>query len=69
MNITDECISCSACVDECPSNAIFNAGSEYQVKGASFPAASEDHPFIVKELCDECKSCVEVCPVDSISAE
>ncbi len=68
MKITDECISCSACVDECPSNAIYNSGIEYELNGQTFPALSEEHPYIVAELCDDCKSCVEVCPVDSIVA-
>lgn len=66
MKIIDECISCNACVDECPSNAIQNAGADYEVNGETKAALSEDHPFIVPEMCDDCKTCVEVCPVESI---
>ncbi len=69
MKITDECISCSACVDECEHNAIYNAGEEYTVNGETRPAVSDDHTFIVSELCDNCKSCVEVCAVDAIVEE
>ncbi|MCE1188779.1 MAG: 4Fe-4S binding protein [Ignavibacteria bacterium] len=67
MKISDECIACSACIDECPSGAIQNAGSEYEVNGQTFAALSEDHPFVVAELCDDCKSCTEVCPVEAIT--
>ncbi len=69
MKITDDCISCSACIDECPSSAIYNAGSEHELNGSTFAPLSEDHPYVVGELCDDCKSCTEVCPVDSIVAE
>ena len=66
MKITDECISCSACVDECVNNAIYNSGEEYSINGKSHPALSDDHTFIVPELCTNCKTCVEVCAVDAI---
>lgn len=66
MVITDDCISCAACVDECEKNAIFNAGESYELNGEQKPAISDDHTFIVPELCSDCKSCVEVCAVDAI---
>jgi len=66
MVINEECISCNACVDECPNNAIYYPGAEYQLNGEAHAALSEDHPYIVKELCDDCKSCSEVCPTESI---
>ncbi len=66
MFINEECIDCSACVDECEQNAIFQAGEWYELNGDTRPPLSEDHSFIVTELCDECKSCVEVCAVDAI---
>lgn len=66
MVITDECINCAACVEECEHNAIYEAGVPYNVNGEEKAAVSEDHYFIAPELCDECKSCVEVCAVDSI---
>ena len=66
MFINEECIDCSACVDECEQNAIYKAGEEFQLNGETHAPLSEDHSFIVTELCDECKSCVEVCAVDAI---
>lgn len=66
MVVTDECINCAACIEECEHNAIYNAGDEYTVNGETRPALSEDHTFIVPELCDNCKSCAEVCAVDAI---
>ena len=49
--ITDECISCGACVDECPVDAI---------------TEGEDIYVIDAELCTDCGACVEVCPSDAI---
>jgi ferredoxin len=66
MYITDECISCSACADECENDAIYDAGLEYEIDGVTYEALDEDHTYIVSELCDGCKSCVEVCAVDAI---
>ncbi len=66
MFINDECINCSACVDECDNDAIYNAGEEYEVNGETKEALSEDYSFIVPELCNDCKNCVEVCAVDAI---
>lgn len=57
MKITDECIACGACEDECPVNAI-SEGDEYYV--------------IDPNVCVECEGhydtpqCVEVCPSDAI---
>ena len=66
MVVTDDCINCAACIDECENNAIYEAGSEYTIDGTSHPALSDDYTFIVPELCNECKSCVEVCATDAI---
>lgn len=66
MVVTDECINCSACIEECEQDAIHNAGEEYTVNGSSFAAVSDDHTYIVAELCTDCKSCVDVCAVDAI---
>ncbi len=66
MVITEDCINCSACVDECEHSAIYNAGEEYTVNGVTYPPMSADYTFIVPELCDNCKSCVEVCATDAI---
>jgi len=58
--ITDECISCGACEEECPNEAI-SEGDEFSV--------------IDPKKCTECKGffdepqCVEVCPVDAIEPD
>jgi len=49
--ITEECINCGACIDECPVEAI-SEGDEISV--------------IDPKLCTDCGACVEVCPVDAI---
>lgn len=57
MLINEECISCGACISECPNDAI-SEGDEIYV--------------INPDLCTECvgfydePQCVEVCPVDCI---
>ena len=50
--ISDECILCAACEDECPEGAI---------------SMGDEHYVIDPDLCTDCESCVEVCPVDCIS--
>lgn len=50
--ISEECINCGACVDECPADAI-SEGDERHV--------------IDPELCTDCGNCVEVCPTEAIS--
>jgi len=55
--ITDECIACDACRDECPTGAIEESDPIY---------------IIDPDICTECvgyydePSCVAVCPVDCI---
>lgn len=66
MYITEECINCSACVDECEHDAIYNPGEEYTLNGETHEPLSDEFTFIVSELCDDCKNCVEVCAVDAI---
>ena len=50
--ITDECVFCGACADECPEDAISEGDGEIYVIDAS--------------LCTDCESCVEVCPSEAI---
>jgi len=52
--ITEECINCGACIDECPVEAI-TEGDEIHV--------------IDPDKCTDCGACVEVCPVEAILAE
>ncbi len=48
--ITDECVACGTCAEECPSEAI-EEGEPYVIN---------------EEKCTECGSCMEVCPVEAI---
>ncbi|MEA3353641.1 MAG: YfhL family 4Fe-4S dicluster ferredoxin [Campylobacterota bacterium] len=57
LMITDDCIACDACTDECPNGAIEEGDPIY---------------IIDSDLCTECvgsfdePQCIEVCPVDCI---
>lgn len=47
-NISDECISCGACVGECPVNAISEGDGKYVIDA---------------DACIECGACEGACPV------
>ena len=55
LMITEDCINCNACVDECPNDAISEGESVYVINA---------------DLCTECvgffddHQCVNVCPVE-----
>jgi ferredoxin len=49
--ISEECIACGTCIDECPVEAI-SEGDIYKIDA---------------DLCTDCGSCAEVCPVEAIS--
>ncbi len=51
--ISDDCIACGACMDECPVDAI-SEGDIYSID---------------PDTCTDCGACAEVCPVEAISAE
>ncbi len=46
--ITDECISCGACAEECPVQAIKEGDTAY---------------VIDKDACISCGACADTCPV------
>ena len=49
--ITELCISCGVCEEECPANAI---------------SEMVDRWIIDPSLCTDCGACAEICPVDAI---
>ena len=80
--ITEECINCNACVEECPNDAIFEGGANWTLGDNAFGEGeapegiegyfSADYYYVVPGKCTECKGfydepqCVAVCPVDCI---
>ena len=48
--ITDQCIACGTCKEECPSEAIIAEGGKYKITDA----------------CIECATCMETCPSGAI---
>ena len=68
--ITEECINCGACEPECPNTAIYAGGVQWELKGGTNEALSNDFYYIVPEKCTECvghfdqEQCAAVCPVD-----
>jgi ferredoxin len=51
--ITDECISCGACCDECPVSAISEGDGKYVIDA---------------DTCIDCGSCEGACPTGAIKA-
>ena len=49
-----ECISCGACAEVCPDDAITEGEDTYEID---------------PEKCTDCGTCEDECPVDCISAE
>ena len=50
-NITDACVKCGSCADQCPVEAI---------------SAGEDKDVIDADGCVSCGSCADQCPVEAI---
>ncbi len=69
--ITEDCINCGACAVECPTEAIYEPGKSNEINGELYNPISEDHFFIVTEICNECAGfnkirCIAICPMDAI---
>ena len=59
--ITDTCINCDACIDECPATAIVSADDS--------PLEDSEFTYVKPEKCIECvdstvPKCVDVCPTE-----
>src|SRR5687768_7631863 len=72
--ITDECISCGACLPECPNEAIFETRSDAEGKGnhvGDGQGEGDNIYVITHDRCTECvghfdePQCAAVCPVDN----
>ncbi len=50
LKITEDCIGCGTCVDQCPVAAIVESGEI----------------FTITDDCNECCACVDSCPVNAI---
>ena len=48
--ISDDCIACGTCIDECPVEAI-SEGVKYSIN---------------PDLCTECGTCADACPSEAI---
>ena len=48
--ISDDCIACGTCIDECPVGAI-SEGDKYSIN---------------PDMCTECGTCADVCPSEAI---
>jgi len=52
--ITEDCISCGTCADECPVGAIAEGDGKYEIDA---------------EKCIDCGTCAGVCPVEAPKPE
>ena len=52
--ISDDCISCGTCKDECPMGAISEGEQHYQID---------------PDVCVDCGTCADVCPSGAIAPE
>ncbi|SFB16163.1 4Fe-4S dicluster domain-containing protein [Acetitomaculum ruminis DSM 5522] len=49
--ITDECVCCGTCIDECPSEAISEGDDKYVIDA---------------DACADCGTCADACPNEAI---
>ncbi|MBN2823950.1 MAG: 4Fe-4S dicluster domain-containing protein [Campylobacterales bacterium] len=61
VRITDLCINCDACIDECPATAIVSADDS--------PIEGGEYTYVKPEKCIECvdttvPKCADVCPTE-----
>lgn len=52
--ISDDCVACGTCIGECPSGAISEGDTKYNIN---------------PDVCVDCGTCADVCPSGAISPE
>ena len=52
--ITDACVNCGTCVDNCPVEAIAEGDGKYEINA---------------DICVNCGSCADQCPTEAIVEE
>jgi ferredoxin len=52
--ITEDCIACGSCIDQCPESCISEGDPTYTID---------------KSKCTDCATCVEACPTGAIIKE
>ena len=63
--ITDECISCGACAEECPVSAISEGDDQYVIDpDTCIECRARDAQHLMD--CIECGACASTCPNDAI---
>lgn len=65
--IGGKCICCGMCINECPYDAIAEAGSMWlDEKGNLQEPISTDYYFVIPWKCKNCGKCVKACQMQNI---
>ncbi len=54
FKISDDCVSCGTCAEQCPTSSIKEGADKYDIDA---------------DTCSDCGACSESCPVGAISGE
>ena len=72
LYITNDCINCNACADECPVNAVYPGSILRESNEDVIPPDEINHCFIAPDKCTECEDvsdepkCIIICPMNCI---